>query len=444
MANYQLRSLPQVTKIEILYSGPVVVLEKLKAILPPDKCGTIGDSAVPGFDRSMFIYAHSLELEKNLKTHLDKLILENPGTEEAPVVLPVVPPKPAGKSRPIYYVAAILCLTLLTAGGFVYFSDSNTGSARDKSSLTNTAGKKPAKAKKKTKTQKNSGDPNSPKVLAQYIAPEQPKAARAAARVGTMTLHMVDVRQGDAILIYFPSGKNMLIDGGEPKGKQNLLKFLSGKNIERIDFVVVTHPHLDHMAALNEILDKYEVGQFIDPAYPHATRSYQKILEKVQDKGVPYVQARAGMSIDVGVGTEVRILSPPESFLENTRSDVNNASVVLRIQHGENSFLFTGDIEAEIEDVLTGLGNVRATILKAPHHGGAHSSQSEFLEEVSPEYVLISCGEGNSYGHPAPSSLMRYKKIGAKVYRTDRIGTITVISDGKTIHIQTQNGGDPA
>lgn len=421
---------PAVSKTEILYSGPEEIIRQFRDKLPAGKAGDIASSPIPGFEYSLFIYGHSIELEKNIQIQFEKIARENAVSVSAPVP----PPAPASRAGLWAGIAAAAAAVLL--GGFFFLRAPASDRASIEGEGTYSAEHQPGKKKHKKKKQSAGG--KTPKVLAQYTAPS---AVPADSR---FRLDMVDVKQGDAMLVYFPSGKTMLIDGGDNKGKAKLMKHLEAADLQRIDILVMTHPHLDHMAAFDEIIDRYEIGEVYEPAYDHTTATYSKFLRAVNDKGIPYHQAKNGMEIGVGDGVRVMVLSPPDPFLSNTRSDVNNSSIVLRMQHGDIVFLLTGDIEAEIEDWLVEQdGAVDATVLKAPHHGGAHSSQESFLDAVSPEVVIISCGEGNSYGHPAPGTLLRYQKAGAKIYRTDNDGSITITSDGRGIRVETENRGGP-
>ncbi len=431
MTSYRIVAKPDVSKTQILFSGAPDVLERLRAALPAGKTGEIAPSTDPSFSHSFYIYGHSLEMEKNLKSLLDKFIAE---AGIAPPPAPA-PPRRSTPSVPKVALAASGVTALLVVLSVVFFLNRPSPSAPQLiGSDVLRADQAGSPSRKRKKAVKNA--------TTQVFTFEEPAAAAPALSLGELTVHMVDVEQGDAILIEFPSGKKMLIDAGEPKGKRNLIRYLESRDISRLDALVLTHPHLDHMAALSEILEKMEVGEVFEPAYEHATRTYQKFLEQVRDKGIEYTKAGAGSTIDMGSGVSVRVLSPPDPFLQGTRSDVNNSSVVIHVGHGKVSFLFTGDIEAEVENLLVDEGGIEATILKAPHHGGAHSSQMRFLEAVSPEVVLISCGEGNSYGHPAPGSLLRYRKVGARIYRTDHLGSIRVISNGREFRVEPQQGGE--
>lgn len=427
MAKFQVIGLPQVSKTEVRFAGPVEILRMFREKIPEGKAGDVTETGLPDFPYSLYIYGHSLEFEKNVQLHLEKLIAEG-----VPAPAPAPEPRRAPRSRRPVYAAAGLAAA--AAAIWVVYPATPKSPAP-------LAGPGVYSAERKTpQPKKRKADERPKSVTVTFDDP----AAPALPALGTLTVHMVDVKQGDALLIDFPSGKKMLIDGGEPKGREHLMEYLESQRIQKVDAVVLTHPHLDHLAALADVIRQYEVGKVYEPVYEQTTRAYRKFLEAVEEKGVAYEQAKKGMRIDMGKETAVRILSPPDPFLENTRSDVNNSSVVLHVQHGEVSFLFTGDIEAEIEDRLVVDGGIRANVLKAPHHGGAHSSQDRFLEAVSPEIVLISCGKGNSYGHPAPSSLIRYNKIGAKIYRTDKSGTIKAISNGRTLRVETENRGGPA
>jgi len=253
-----------------------------------------------------------------------------------------------------------------------------------------------------------------------------------------LKVYVIDVGQGDSIFIESPSGKNMLIDGG-PKykrsdaGRKFVLPFLHSKGINKIDILVLTHPHDDHVGGLPSVLADLPVGLVLDSGQPHTSRTYLDFLKIIDSKNIPYKIARAGTVLDLGGGVKGQILSPSEPFIEE--SALNNNSVVIRLVYGKFSILLSGDVEKEGEDRVQGK---RSTLLKAGHHGSRTSSSLEFLERVKPEVALISAGIRNKFHHPHPSTLKRFEELGIKVYRTDLNGIITVKTDGKSYSIETQ------
>lgn len=240
-----------------------------------------------------------------------------------------------------------------------------------------------------------------------------------------------DIGQGDAELIETPGGNQVLIDGGPDK------KILSklGRTLpfwdREIDLLILTHPHADHLDGILEVLKKYDIGMVIESGVDHSIPEYQEWKRILEDKKVKVVIAEAGQTIKLGSGTELRILSPFKNFSNQTVKNVHEATVVARLNHGQNSILFMGDAEKSLEYQLVFRGeNLNSDILKAGHHGSKTSSSEEFLKAVSPEIAVISAGRKNRYGHPHQEVLERLKNLGIYVKRTDTEGDIIFESDG--------------
>ncbi|MBQ7799267.1 MAG: MBL fold metallo-hydrolase [Oscillospiraceae bacterium] len=257
---------------------------------------------------------------------------------------------------------------------------------------------------------------------------------------GSCAVHFIDVGQGDSALISC-GGVNILIDAGENnKGDEVLLK-LKELNIECLDYVIGTHAHSDHIGGLDTVLNGVEVKNIIlsdlpDKLIPN-TKTYSDLLDAIVENEVNLIAAEVGASYKIGEG-KLTLLAP----VNNKYSDLNDWSIVARFEFGQTRFLFTGDAEEGAEeDILYGGADLAATLLKAGHHGSSTSSSQKFLDAVDPEIVVISVGEGNSYGHPNTEALTRFASIGAEVYRTDIDGDITAVSDGKTITITCENEG---
>lgn len=262
---------------------------------------------------------------------------------------------------------------------------------------------------------------------------------------GALTVHFLDVGQGDAILVRTPAGKNILIDGGpagnsrgRDAGGRVILPFLRELGIRRLDQVILTHPDLDHLGGLVTVFlpSGPEVGELLEPGILHPTDSYQSLLrEALARPSLLYRQPRAGMILDWGEGVKAEVLHPAE-----LAADTNDSSVVVRLSYGRISFLFAGDISGEVEKRLARERGwrLRSTVLKVAHHGSKHSSSEEFLAQVRPEAAVVSCGKGNPFGHPSPEALERLRKVRAMIYRTDEMGTVTVVTDGQGYRIETE------
>ena len=225
-----------------------------------------------------------------------------------------------------------------------------------------------------------------------------------------LSVHVLDVGQGDSILIESPTGRRVLIDGG-PNGavlQQRLAEHLPWWS-RRIDIVILTHPSADHIIGLTETLQRYQVGYVIDPQLESSTvygRNWTDALKQRPDLQV--IRAERGVTLDLGGGSMLEILHPPAERPFDTASEHDDNSVVARLSYGETSFLFAADIYATAEGYLLDSGaGIQATVLKVAHQGSRYASSAEFLEAVSPSVAVITAGEDNGFGHPHPETLER-------------------------------------
>ncbi|MBN1225174.1 MAG: DNA internalization-related competence protein ComEC/Rec2 [Candidatus Aminicenantes bacterium] len=256
-----------------------------------------------------------------------------------------------------------------------------------------------------------------------------------------LKITFIDVGQGDSILIEFPGRKKMLIDGGGTRegtfdiGENVVCPFLWKKGIKKIDYMVLSHAHPDHMNGLKAVARNFRVTNFWECFSPLNNESYNRFLESFSPR---VVKRRMFRGEDVSEGSvQIHVVHPPKAH-PVTASVHNNQSMVLRITYGRQTLLLTGDIEKEIErKILESSLNIASTVLKSPHHGSQSSSSIEFLEKIAPEIVVISAGKGNRYGLPHPDVLTRYERIGAKVYRTEIHGAIEIVSNGLGIAVRT-------
>jgi competence protein ComEC len=258
---------------------------------------------------------------------------------------------------------------------------------------------------------------------------------------GNLTAHILDVGQGDSILIQF-KGKNILIDGGERDMGPRVQLYLLDYGVSKIDLLVATHPHSDHIGGLLNVIDKFQVSKVLDSGQPHTSKTYEDFLTRIDQKDIPYQVAEAGQRIELHPDLDVEILSPPEKRLSD---DLNENSVVLRIAYGKVAFLLMGDAGYEAENEIMSKGfDIESDILKVGHHGSKSATSASFLKRVAPRISIISAGLGNPYGHPAPEVIKRLKKSGSQVYRTDIQGTIDVTTDGTSIYVSTREEGKAA
>lgn len=248
-----------------------------------------------------------------------------------------------------------------------------------------------------------------------------------------LTVHFIDVGQGDSILVQTPQ-ENMLIDAGDNTQKKNLLVYLEEYGVTALDYAVATHPHSDHIGSMDDVLQALPVRSILMPRLSESNTpsnsSYQNFLTAVQQSGAKVIAAKPGMTFSMGQA-EFTVLGPV-SQAEN----INNMSVILRLDWGETSFLFTGDAEtAEEKEILNGeyADYLEADVLKLGHHGSTSSSSKKFLQAVEPTYGIISCGVDNDYGHPHRETLDKAEKLGIQILRTDEMGSIRFTSDGQRL-----------
>ncbi|XKT75247.1 MAG: ComEC/Rec2 family competence protein [Patescibacteria group bacterium UBA2103] len=240
----------------------------------------------------------------------------------------------------------------------------------------------------------------------------------------------LDVGQGDAIYIKAPNGNDVLIDGG---ANASVLRELSKRHsyFDRdIDVVIGTHPDKDHIGGLVDVFDRYNVSYFLDPGVTNTTNVYTELMERVSDEGT-YVVARKGMKVVLGTDVYIEILFPDREI----KGGVNNASVVTRLVYKDTSVLLTGDAGVSIEKFLIG-ENIKSTILKAGHHGSKTSSDFEFVKAVDPEFIVISAGKDNRYGHPHEEVLRVFESIKAKTLATYEQGSLVFFSDGEKFFLK--------
>lgn len=257
----------------------------------------------------------------------------------------------------------------------------------------------------------------------------------------TLKIHMLDVEQGDSLLIITPERKSVLIDAGTAGSGERVLAALKRQGVNSLDLVIATHPHADHIGGLNKVLAAVPARMFLDSGQAHPTATYEKLLLTVKEKIGELTVARAGQEFELDNGIKLEVLGPQEPLLDNVRgSDENANSVVLRLTFKDFRMLFTGDSEEETEErLLASQADLRADVLKVAHHGSQYATSKEFLARVRPKAALISCGADNDYGHPAAATLARLRKAGVELHRTDMEGEITVLTDGATFKIESEH-----
>ncbi len=266
-----------------------------------------------------------------------------------------------------------------------------------------------------------------------------------AALAGDLSVRVLDIGQGDAILVQTPAGKTILIDAGD-RGS-SVVERLESLGVDHLDLAIATHPHADHVGDMRQVVQALPPRVYVDSGQAHTTKVYEELMGAVEaNPAIRYQSARPGMTFNLDDGAKLEVIWPdPQRPLAGTRSDLNSNSVITRLTHGEDCFLFTGDAEEPTEAALVAGGLEQCDVLKVAHHGSRHSSGEAFLAAVRPSIALISVGVDNRYEHPGGEALARLTAVGATVYRTDLDGEIVVISTGKGVRIRTANGeGDNA
>lgn len=262
------------------------------------------------------------------------------------------------------------------------------------------------------------------------------------AKAGKMEVHYIDVGQGDATLVTC-DGHAMLIDAGDYSKGTAIQNYLQKQKIKKLDYLILTHPDSDHIGGAPVIITKFEIGRVFISNYEKDNKTYQKLIQALDNKRLKYTTPETGTQYALGTA-KITILAPNDDY-----DNPNDASVALMLQNGKNKFLFTGDAGEDAEqDILETDIDLSADVYKAGHHGSSTSTSQDFFEAVSPSCAVISCGEDNSYGHPHAETLNTFRMNGVKVYRTDEDGTIIATSDGKEITFnvpasETWRSGEP-
>lgn len=249
-----------------------------------------------------------------------------------------------------------------------------------------------------------------------------------------LTVHFLDVGQGDSILIEY-NNKSTLIDAGESDKGKVVSDYLHDQGISTLDYVVATHPHSDHIGGMNEILNNFQIKHFVDSGYPYTSKTYENMLTTIDKKNIPFETPKRGDKINFAPGINVEVLNPGTTYYSD---DPNQNSIVLKLTDKNVSFLLMGDAGLEAEnDIMKAGYDVSADVLKVGHHGSRTASGTSFISAVNPLVSVIEVGAGNDYGHPHTETLERLQKT-SKVYRTDLDGTVTITTDGSTYSVTTQ------
>lgn len=243
----------------------------------------------------------------------------------------------------------------------------------------------------------------------------------------TMEVHFIDVGQGDSALIKCGE-HSMLIDAGDDTKGTLIQNYLKKQNVKSLDYLVLTHPDSDHIGGAPVIITKFDIDKVFVSNFENDNKSYQKLIQALDYKRLKYETPKVGTQYSLGTAT-ITILAPNKKY-----DNPNDSSIALIVQNDSNKFLFSGDAgEAAEQDIIDNNSDISADVYKVGHHGSKYSTSSDFFRAVSPTYAVISCGEGNSYGHPHAETLNTLRMNGVDVYRTDEDGTIIATSDGSNI-----------
>lgn len=251
-----------------------------------------------------------------------------------------------------------------------------------------------------------------------------------------LTVYFIDVGQGDCILVNV-NDYNLLIDSGPSSARKTLLDYLDTLSISRLDYVIATHPHEDHIGNMDALIRKYHIGKFLAPKVTSSTLTFENMVTALNDKNLKISVISTGSnSINLGKEASIMFYTLPNT---NIYDELNLYSPIIKLTYKNISFLFTGDAELENEEFLIKNEiNLKSDILKIGHHGSSSSTCEAFLNSVNPKVAIISVGSNNKYGHPAASTLNLLKKYHAKIYRTDLLGNIIIKSDGSSFSVLYQ------
>lgn len=247
-----------------------------------------------------------------------------------------------------------------------------------------------------------------------------------------LKVHYLDVGQGDSIFIELPNNETMLIDAAESYQSDKIINYLKNLNYQKIDYVIGTHPHTDHIGGLKNIINTFEIGKIYMPKVVSTTKTYESLLMAIKEKNLKINTAKAGTTIIDTDTLKINILAPNNS----TYTELNNYSAVTKITYGTTKFLFMGDAEKLSENEIK--ENVTADVIKIGHHGSNTSSSIDFIKKVNAKYGIISVGLNNKYNLPKEETITNWENSGTKIYLTSINGTIRAISDGTNIKIESE------
>lgn len=247
---------------------------------------------------------------------------------------------------------------------------------------------------------------------------------------GNLKVNYIDVNQGDSIFIELPNDEVMLIDAGEKSESAKVINYIEKLGYEKIDYVIGTHPHTDHIGSLSSVIESFDIGKIYMPKVVSTSKTYENLLATIKNKNLKVTTAKSGVNIINNKDLKIDIIAPVKQY-----SDLNNNSAVIKLVYKERSFLFMGDAETMSEDDIK--ESVKSDVIKVGHHGSDSSSSKDFVSKVGAKYAIISVGDGNIYDHPYQEIIERWQDSGSKIYRTDLDGDIVITTDGNNISVST-------
>ncbi|WP_227995014.1 ComEC/Rec2 family competence protein [Oceanobacillus sp. CFH 90083] len=260
-----------------------------------------------------------------------------------------------------------------------------------------------------------------------------PSATYAEQEMPSMKVHFINVGQGDSILIETPLERTILIDGGPPEAGDTVVNYIKELQINEIDLMIATHPDIDHIGGLINVLDEVEVGSVLDTGKLHPTRTFAKYMNRIRDLQIPMTIAEKETPIEIDPMISLDIWNAAQPL-----TSPNASSLVLKLNYGETDMLFMGDVGKKEEKEIQKKHHVDADIIKIGHHGSNTSTSMSFLKEVDPEIAILTYSKDNTYGHPVPRVIDHLYEIDALIYSTAALDSITVETNGETLIVNPQ------
>ena len=245
----------------------------------------------------------------------------------------------------------------------------------------------------------------------------------------TLRVNYIDVGQGDSIFIELPNDETMLIDAGEKTVKDKVINYIKNLGYKKIDYVIGTHPHTDHIGALSAVIKEFDIGKIYMPKKESTSKTFLELLNTIKDKNLKINTAKSGVVIKDEKDLQIKIIAPSKEY-----NNTNNSSAVVKLKYKNKIFLFMGDAEVDSEKDIE--DSVLCDVIKVAHHGSDTSSSEEFVKKTKAKYAIISVGANNIYNHPYNNIIKRWQDIGAKVLRTDELKDIVLKTDGNKIEVE--------